>query len=52
MPKYELLPTSELDYFMMEAASRLSFTLNKDGKAASLTSTFDGMSMPGKRLGD
>ena len=52
MPKYELLPTSELDYFMMEAASRLSFTLNKDGKAASLTSTFDGMAMPGKRLGD
>lgn len=52
MPKYELLPTSELDYFMMEAASRISFTLNKDGKAESLTSTFDGMTMPGKRLGD
>ncbi len=52
MPKYELLPTSELDYFMMEAASRISFILNKDGKAESLTSTFDGMTMAGKRLGD
>ena len=52
MPKYELLPTGELDYFMMEAASRISFTLNKDGKAESLTSTFDGMIMPAKRLVD
>lgn len=52
MPKYELLPTSELDYFAMEVASRISFILNKEGKAASLTSTFDGMTMPGKRLGD
>ena len=29
MPKYELLPTSELDYFAMEVASKISFILNK-----------------------
>ena len=52
MPKYELLPTSELEYFTMETASRISFILNKEGKAESLTSTFDGMTMPGKRLVD
>ena len=52
MPKYELLPTSELDYFTMEVASKLSFNLNKDGKAESLTSSFDGMTMLAKRIGD
>ena len=52
MPEYELLPASELDYFMMETASRISFILNNEGRAASLTSTFDGMMMPGKRVGD
>lgn len=52
MPKYELLPTSELDYFAMEVASKISFILNKEGKAASLTSTFDGMILPAKKLGD
>lgn len=50
MPKFELLPTSELDYFMMEASSKVSFSLNKDGKAESLILKFDGMSMPGKIL--
>ena len=52
MPQYELRPVSELDYFMMEAASRISFILNKEGKAESLTSAFDGMILPGKRLAD
>ena len=52
MPKYELLPTSELDYFAMEVASKISFILNKEGKAESLTSTFDGMILPAKKLGD
>ena len=52
MPKYELLPTSELDYFAMEVASKISFTLNKEGKAESLTSSFDGMTMIAKRIGD
>ena len=52
MPKYELLPTSELDYFAMEVASTISFILNTEGKAESLTSTFDGMILPAKRLGD
>jgi CubicO group peptidase (beta-lactamase class C family) len=52
MPKYELLPTSELDYFAMEVASKISFILGKEGKAESLTSTFDGMILPAKRLGD
>jgi CubicO group peptidase (beta-lactamase class C family) len=52
MPKYELLPTSELDYFAMEVASKISFTLNKEGKAESLTSSFDGMTMLAKRIGD
>jgi hypothetical protein len=52
MPKYELLPTSELDYFAMEVASTISFILNKEGKAESLTSTFDGMIIPAKKLGN
>jgi CubicO group peptidase (beta-lactamase class C family) len=52
MPKYELLPTSELDYFAMEVASKITFILNKEGKAESLSSTFDGMNLPAKRLGD
>ncbi len=52
MPKYELLPTSELEYFTMETASRISFILNKEGKAESLTSTFDGMILPATKLGD
>jgi CubicO group peptidase (beta-lactamase class C family) len=52
MPKYELLPTSELDYFAMEVASKISFILGKEGKAESLTSTFDGMILPAERLGD
>jgi len=52
MPKYELLPTSELDYFAMEVASKISFILNKEGKAESLTSTFDGMILPATKLGD
>jgi hypothetical protein len=52
MPKYELMPTSELDYFAMEVASKISFILNKEGKAASLNSTFDGMIIPAKKLGD
>ena len=52
MPKYELLPTSELDYFAMEVASKISFILNKEGKAESLNSTFDGMILPAKRLVD
>jgi len=52
MPKYELLPTSELDYFAMEVASKISFILNKEGKAESLISTFDGMILPAKKLGD
>jgi CubicO group peptidase (beta-lactamase class C family) len=51
MPKYELLPTSELDYFAMEVASKISFILNKEGKVESLTSTFDGIILPAKRLG-
>ncbi|MEI6577320.1 MAG: serine hydrolase [Bacteroidota bacterium] len=50
MPKYELLPTSELDYFAMEVASKISFVLNKEGKAESLNSTLDGMILPAKRL--
>ncbi|MEI6456480.1 MAG: serine hydrolase, partial [bacterium] len=52
MPKYELLPTSELDYFAMEVASKISFILNKEGKAESLNSTFDGMILPATKLGD
>jgi hypothetical protein len=52
MPKYELLPTSELDYFAMEVASRISFILDKEGKAESLTSTFDGLILSAKKLGD
>ncbi|MFZ4523162.1 MAG: hypothetical protein ACOYNC_15735, partial [Bacteroidales bacterium] len=52
MPKYELLPTSELDYFAMEVASRISFILNKEGKAASLISTLDGMNLPARKLAD
>ena len=52
MPKYELLPTSELDYFAMEVASKISFILNKEGKAESLISTFDGMIIPAKKLGN
>jgi hypothetical protein len=52
MPDYELIPTSELDYFAREAASKISFTLNPEGKAESLTSYFDGISMPAKRIGD
>jgi len=52
MPTYELLPTSELDYFAMEVASKISFILNKEGKAESLISTFDGMILPAKKLGD
>ncbi|MCX6305804.1 MAG: serine hydrolase [Bacteroidetes bacterium] len=52
MPKYELLPTSELDYFAMEVASKISFILNKEGKAVSLNSTFDGLIIPAKKLGD
>ncbi len=52
MPKYELLPSSELDYFTMETASRISFILNKDGKVESLNSTFDGMIIPAKKLGN
>ncbi len=52
MPKYELLPTSELDYFAMEVASKISFILNKEGKAESLNSTFDGMILQAKRLVD
>jgi hypothetical protein len=51
MPKYEFLPTSELDYFAMEVASKISFILNKEGKVESLTSTFDGIILPAKRLG-
>jgi CubicO group peptidase (beta-lactamase class C family) len=52
MPKYELLPTSELDYFAMEVASKISFILNKEGKAESLNSSFDGMILQAKKLGD
>jgi len=52
MPKYELQPTSELDYFAMEVASKITFNLNKEGKAESLSSTFDGMTMLAKRIGD
>ena len=52
MPKYELLPTSELDYFAMEVASKISFILNKEGKAESLNSTFDGIIIPAKKLGN
>ncbi len=52
MPKYELLPTSESDYFAMEVTSKISFIFNKEGKAESLTSTFDGMILPAKKLGD
>ncbi len=52
MPKYELLPTSELDYFAMEVASTISFILNIEGNAESLTSTFDGMILPAKKLAD
>ena len=51
-PKYELMPTSELDYFTMETASTISFILNKEGKAESLTSTLDGMIIPAKKLGN
>ena len=52
MPKYELLPTSELDYFAMEVASKISFILNKGGKVESLISTLDGMIIPAKKLGN
>ena len=52
MPKYELLPTSELDYFAMEVASKISFVLNKKGEAESLNSTLDGMIIPAKKLGN
>ncbi len=51
-PKYELLPTNELDYFAMEVASKISFILNKEGKAESLNSSFDGMIIPAKKLGN
>jgi hypothetical protein len=50
MPKYELLPTSELNYFMMETSSKTSFILNTEGKAESLMLIFDGMSMQGKKI--
>jgi CubicO group peptidase (beta-lactamase class C family) len=52
MPIYELLPTSELDYFAMEVASKISFILGKEGKAESLNSTFDGMILLAKKLGE
>ncbi len=52
MPKYELLPTSESDYFAMEVASKMSFILNKEVRASSLNSTFDGLILTAKRIGE
>jgi len=51
-PRYELLPASELEYFMMEATSRTLFILNNEGKAESIIVNIDGMNIPGKRMGD
>lgn len=52
MPKYELIPTSELNYFMMETSTKTSFILNTEGTAESLIIMFDGISMQGKRIGN
>jgi CubicO group peptidase (beta-lactamase class C family) len=52
LPRYELLPTSELEYFTMEASTRTKFILNKEGKAESMILNTDGFIIPAKRIGD
>jgi CubicO group peptidase (beta-lactamase class C family) len=52
LPRNELLPASELEYFSMESTTRVNFILNKEGKAESMITNIDGYRIQGKRVGD
>jgi CubicO group peptidase (beta-lactamase class C family) len=50
MPKFELLPISESDYFIQEASFRIKFILNKKGEAKSIILDTDGRIISGNRV--
>jgi CubicO group peptidase (beta-lactamase class C family) len=52
LPRSELLPSNELEYFTMETTTRVKFILNKEGKAESVITNTDGFRIQGKRIGD
>ncbi|HEY4787893.1 MAG TPA: serine hydrolase [Bacteroidales bacterium] len=52
LPKFQLLPASETEYFIREMNARLKFKLEGEGKAPSLVVVIDGVENPANRLAD
>jgi len=50
LPKYQLLPASETEYFAREINIRLTFNINGEGKADSITINTSGVEQPAKRI--
>lgn len=52
LPKYQLLPASETEYFAREINIRLTFNVNGDGKIDSITVNINGIEQPAKRVNE
>jgi hypothetical protein len=50
LPKYQLLPASETEYFAREMNVRLAFKLSGDGNTEFVTVNIDGIEQPAKRV--
>ena len=52
LPRYQLLPASETEYFAKEINIRLTFSVNADGKIDSITLNINGIEQPAKRVNE
>ena len=52
LPKYQLLPASETEYFVREMNVRLAFKLSGDGNTESVTVNIDGIEQSAKRVNE
>jgi len=50
LPKYELLPASEIEYFAMEINARFKFKIEDTGIVNSVIITLDGQEIPAQRV--
>jgi len=50
LPKYQLLPASETEYFTKEMSLRLTFKINPEGQAGSFVLNTSGIETTAKRL--
>jgi len=52
LPKYQLLPASETEFYTIEMSIRLIFKVNSDGKTDSVILNFNGIEKPAKRVNE